>query len=461
MVESTDPMAGAPAASGSVTRGARWWPMVIATAVVAVVTIAIIVRRPPEPLPPSGSPVQGGDQNGGTENITTGPPPAELLAAERYVADPGASTLRALIEAIGGLDSVVVGETTGAFDLVRFDPTDDNRLIASMRSSYGEAENHDVNELWTIEDGGVQRRLLSPELPHDFVHFNVDGTLTRWVKAGDDENHAPRIATVIQPDGSGTVTTPPLFASRFAALDGTVFALTNDGDYYSTADTYNDLVAAGVDVEVLAPGSGFAWIDLPTAEHLVAYPREPGSVTRVWHTGSLDLALDHPLAGRAHQRSAVSGDGRTALGVTFGGRLERIDLATGEVVDAFGSLDPRGVDRPIALNRNGRLAATVDRSGTVSLWWVGDDIPVARLSGDAAQPRWVSERHGARSTSVLAASGERIALRAAADPETPVTWTVVDIGIDGWIARACELAGRTLTTEERSALDLTDSVACV
>lgn len=454
-------------ASGSTSASVRRGGSRRSTAAAVVVAILAIVgvlaagrdRSSPEPIPPverdpdevTGS-VTGDSLDG------SGVPP-ELLAAERHVAEPGPATLRTLVEAVGGLDAVVVGEAVGAFDLVRFDPLDHDRLLASKRSSYGRAENQDRNERWTVGRSGVEQTLWAPELAHDFVHFNADGSITIWVNENEGANFAPRRA-VVRLDAEATVaTSAPIYASRFTATADAVFALTGSGDYYSNDEEYLELIADGTTSKVLAPGAGLAWIDIPVPGLLVAYPRQDSMTTIAWDTETLLPVDASPLVGRRHQRSAVSGDGRTAVGVTFDGRLEQIDMVTGRVLADFGSLDPRGIDQPLTVNADGTLVTTVDRSGAVTLWWVGDDRPIARVEASSAQPRWVSERYGARSASAVSRNGERVALRSAARPQIPVTWTIIDTSPDRWVARACELAGRALTVDERETLGLQGPVA--
>lgn len=375
--------------------------------------------------------------------------PAQLLAAEHFVADPSADTLRGLVDAIGGLDTIVVGEAEGAFDLVRFDPLDPNRLIASLRSSYGEAQNQESNEIWRIDSEGLSQSPLADDTPHDFAHFNSDGSITLWAHSGVDVGFASRKAVVMDHEHNVLAATQPLYASRFAADGGNVFALTGDGDYYSHGDSYEQLIVDGRITRVLDSGQDYEWIDTPSPDLLVAYPRDPSGTTAVWSTVTIERLVDHPLAGRAYARVAVSGDQRTAVGVTFDGRMEQIDLVTGRRLSVFGSVDPEGIDQPVTLNDDGTIAVTVDRSGRVELWWVGDDTPISGVDADAAQPRWVSARYGARSASSVSATAEYVALRTAARPQTPVTWLVVDIRLESWISHACTIAGRPLKAKER------------
>ncbi len=405
---------------------------------------------------------RGGGSGAELDGSTNSPVPAPLLAAERYLADPSASTLRALIETLGGLDAVVVGEAEGAFDLVRFDPLDPDRLIASVRSSYGEAQNQQSNEIWQIDSTGLDQTPLAPDIPHDFAHFNSDGTITMWVRSDVEAGFAPRTATVLDGQTTARRTTRPVYASRFTTADDAVFALTGNGDYYSRSDSYEQLIVDGPVSRVLDSGEAYEWIDNPIPDLLVAYPRSPEGTTAVWDTSTLEPLADHPLARRRYTRVAISGDRHTALGIDFEGQMEQIDLATGLSLSIFGAVDPQGVDQPVTLNHDGTMATTVDRSGRVALWWVGDNTPIATYDADAAQPRWVSADFGARSASSVAASGERIALRLAARPLTPVSWLIAETNVASWIAHACTIAGRPLTADERVDLGLENSTAaCV
>jgi len=286
------------------------------------------------------------------------------------------------------------------------------------------------------------------------VHFNVDGTATAWVHGGG-EGFAPRTAQLMTNDFSTLRLTSPMYASRFTADNGFVFALTGNGDYYTNEAGYVDLIADdGTSRTVLTSASAFAWIDNPAAGILVAYPRLETDRTRVWDTSTLEPIEGHPLSNRSYQRVAVSTDGTTAMGATFDGEAEVIDLSTGEVVRRFGNLDVRGVDQPLTLSRDGSIAITIERSGLVTMWWVPSGTPIATISGDAAQPRWLSEEYAAQSTSVAAAEASRIALRIGARPESGVRWSIVDTDLDSWVQQACALAARPLTPTERSAVGL-------
>lgn len=378
--------------------------------------------------------------------------PEPLLVAELFAADPGPANLRDLLDAIGGFDDVTLASAHGAFDLIRFDPLDSDRLLASKRLSYGDAENRGVNELWQIGETGLEQALWAPNTSHDFVHFNTDGTVTMWSHGGGP-GFSPRSAQLLDGDFSLVASIDPLYASRFSIDGQKLFALTGDGLYGPRNEGYENLIADdGAEQTILAPGSPYGWIDNPIPGLLVAYPRTDASTTAVWNTESLKLLEEHPLAGRSYQRLAMSGDHDVAVGITFDGELEEIDLRTGEIVGRFGGVDPVGIDQPLTLNHDGTIAITVDRVGLVTMWWVGDDTPILVVRGDAGQPRWVSDQYAARFASAVASNGSRIALRSGALPGVPVQWTIIDTDVDSWVQRACRLAGRPLTPEERRAI---------
>ncbi|MEO1060914.1 MAG: hypothetical protein AAFZ07_05810 [Actinomycetota bacterium] len=386
--------------------------------------------------------------------------PASLLAAELFVADPGAETLRALFEAIGGVDGLTLATAEGAFDLVTFHPTDPDQLLAANRSSYGPAENQGVNERWRRTGGVVVQELWAPDVAHDFVHHNRDGTHTVWRHGGGD-GFAPRVAEILDGERRPLATSGPLYASRFSSDGGVTFALTGDGDYYSNDPDPLALVADdGNRQTVLADAGGFGWIDHPTTGLLVAYPATADGVTAAWDTETLAPLDGHPLAGRHLRRSVVTGDGARAIAVHADGHLVIIDLGAGRVLDRFGDgIDIEGVHRPLAVDHHGTVAVTVEASGTVTLWWVGDDDPVVRIAADSAQPRWLDEHLAALRTSAVADDAGRAALVTAATGTEPTRWRLVDLDPSRWIDRACELAGRSLTLAESAATGLVGS-AC-
>ncbi len=439
--------------------------VIVAVLLIGLIGSFVIVRARPDTDPPAA-----GDDELGPESSVDGQVderlaaiPEPLLAAELFVAAPNRDRLHGLFESIGGFDELRFSTAEGAFDTVRFDPLDGNRLLASKRLSYGPAENHLVNEMWWLDGSNEARQeLWAPEVAHDFAHFNVDGTVTMWVHGGGT-GFAPRIAVVLDgATGETLVTTEPVFASRFTATSRAVFALTGTGVYGTSQSGYVDLIAdAGAGPVVLADGGPYGWVDNPTSDVLVAYPVTAGGTTAVWDTVTLQPIVDHVLAGRHLVRLAVSADRRTALGATPAGSLQVIDLTTGLAGDAFGQVDVQGVDQPITLDADGTVAITVGRSGLVQIWWVGDDQPVATIGADAAQPRWISQEYAPQSTSIVSADGERVALRRPALPGVPTRWDFVETGVGAWIERACQIAGRTLDDGEVTALALpVDRRAC-
>lgn len=387
--------------------------------------------------------------------------PDELFAAELFVADPTADTLGALFDAAGGIEATTLATAEGAFDLVRFDPDDPDRLLSSMRRSYGEAQNQDLNEVWVRRGDRVDQRRWAPGIEHDFAHHNADGTVTMWSHGGGD-GFAPRSATIYGDDFEPLSTTStPLYASRFSSDGGVTFALTGDGDYYSDADGFRELVADDGEVRtVLADGDEHGWIDHPEPGLLVAYPADPEHTTAVWDTATLEPLPEHPLAGRHLRRAAVSGDGTRAVAAHADEHLVVIDLSSGRVLDRFGDgLDIDGVDQPIAVDHHASIAVTVERDGTVSIWWVGDDTPAVTIRGSAMQPRWLDEELAARTSSVVSLDAQRLALLLRATGTEPTRWRIVDLNPSAWIDRACALAGRSLTTAESTVTGLSGA-AC-
>ena len=193
-------------------------------------------------------------------------------------------------------------------------------------------------------------------------------------------------------------------------------------------------------------------------------------------TASAEEIVDHPLADRPYVAADVSGDGTSAVGMTLDGEFEVLALPEGVVTDRFGYAAPRAasVPQPITLDETGRIAVSVGRLGTVSMWWVGDDEPLLSLAGDGGPARTAPAERALRSaTAILPESwalssasavepeARRVALRLRASPGQPTVWRIFDIDIDGWIERACALGDRPLSEEERQTLGLAEAiVAC-
>ncbi len=366
--------------------------------------------------------------------------PNALLAAECYAKAPAADHLRVVFESIGGFEGLEIGVAEGAYDIVSFDALDHDRLLAAQRRGYGSAENQDVNEQWIVAEGHVTQTAWDPTNPHDFVHYNTDGTITMWVHSGDDVGFAPRDAIVFDHAGDMiTASSSPMYADRFAVDGGAIFALSGNPDWYAPRDTgYLSLLADTGERRVhLGPGDPFGWIDVPTPGLLVAYPATSDGLTAVWDTQTLEPLEQHPLAGRPYQRVAISGDLTTALGVTHDGELEPLDLTTGQTGGRFGRVDVTEVERPVVLSADGNVAFSVEKSGAVSIWFVGDDEPVATYAASAGLPRWLpTSRSAARLTSALAPDASRLALRIGASPQVGVSWRLIDTDIGSWLARA-------------------------
>lgn len=392
---------------------------------------------------PIGSPTRVGSEHRRAGRRSLGPVAIGLLVCALLVggalvlsAPPrSASTadeLRRMISEIGGLRATSIGTATGAFDLVTFDATSPDRLLAVHRDSYGPAQNQLDNELWEVSAAGVTQELWAPRTAHDFAQYNADGSITTWVHSGDDVGFAPRSPLVFD-DGDITELPGAVYASRSATAGRAVFVLTGSPDYYASAEPYGELVALTADgITTLASGADLAWITAPSEDLVIAYPTSEHGRTVVYDPVTLDPLAEHPLAGRAHARTAVSGDGSTAVAIRFDGRMEVIDLRDGSVSSVFGSVVPAPVDRPIELDHDGRIAVTLDHRGVVSVWWVGDDEPLAVIAGDIAPTRWLPERRAPSSATAIAPDASRIALRLGARPGVEVRWEILQVGETAW-----------------------------
>lgn len=461
-VDDTEPKQAVAIAS---TGSARWIPLVFVVVVTGFIVWSVLAEGDAA-IPPEGDEQAQEDASvgvapgaGDSDRLdavqVAQSIPRPLLVAELFAADPSADGLRDLFQVVGGFDELEIATAEGAFDLVRFDPSDPDRLLAANRSSYGEAQNQQVNEIWQITpEGELDQALWAPAISHDFVQYNLDGTATMWVHGGGT-GFAPRTAVVLEHDLTPTTTTDPIYASRFTTAGGTVFALTGNGNYYTHETAYVDLLADdGTGPAILDDGARYAWIDNPTPDLLLAYPNDGGGVTSVWDVATLEPRPGHMLSGRPYERVAISGDQRVAIGATFDGELEIVDLSTGFSKGTFGSVDVTGVDQPLTLSHDGTVAVTVENTGQVTIWWVGDDVPIASITTDEGQPRWVASAYAPTSTSAVSPDTSRVALRAPASGQTPSSWIITDTDPDSWIRRACELAGRSLTRTEVEALGL-------
>jgi hypothetical protein len=360
-----------------------------------------------------------------------------------------AESLRSALEDLGGLDALTLGTAVGAFDLVRFDPLDANRLIATNRLSYGEAENQGTNdrdvvferrrnsraEEWIVRDGEVDQLLWDTETPYDFAHFNAGGTVTRWIHPVGT-GFALRSAEVLDRDANVMFASKPIYASRFVVDGDTLFALTGDGvDRAPTDHSYVSLVADdGTRTTFLTSAHELGWINSPSPGLIVAYPVEVDGLSRVWDSETLIEVEFHALAGRNHRRAAISGDGSIAVGATFAGALEVIDLRTGNATHTFGSVDVDGIDQPVTLSHDGSIAVTVEHDGTVTLWSVREGSQIVSVEGDAVQPRWLSEYYAPRSATAVSTDATRLAVRNAARPGVSTSWTIIDIDVDSWLS---------------------------
>ena len=395
--------------------------------------------------------------------VAAGSLPPELVAAEVYHAAPGPETLRSLLGELGGLEAVTVATAAGSFDLVTFNPTDPDRLAASFRSSYGPARNHGSNQAWRVmDDGEVLTSPLTLTVAHDFAHFNADGTMSYWWHAGssndegvDADDFAPRVVSLGPLPRLGDHHSDPVYPSRAVIVDQTLFALTGDPSYYSTSREFVSFIADRGEGQVfLDDGTAWGWVDAPAPGIVVTYPAGDDGVTAVWSTATLDCIDQHHLAGRSYRRAAVSGDGTTMVGVTFGGTLETVDIASDRVTGRFGRLDPSGIATPVTLNHDGTIAVTVDHDGTVTIWWVGDPEPIAVIEADAGPLRLLSEYRAPRASSTVAPGAGRVAVRHPARPGIATRWSIIDTDPARWIDVACQRAGRSMTPGERAELGL-------
>jgi hypothetical protein len=116
--------------------------------------------------------------------------------------------------------------------------------------------------------------------------------------------------------------------------------------------------------------------------------------------------------------------------------MEVFDPATGATSDRFGSVNPNGIAQPVTLSRDGTSAVTVDRDGTVGIWWVGSDLPLALIEGDAASGRFIAEHRGARTSSAVSADARRVAVRVLATPDAPTEWRIIDTDVESWLEQS-------------------------
>jgi WD40 repeat protein len=130
----------------------------------------------------------------------------------------------------------------------------------------------------------------------------------------------------------------------------------------------------------------------------------------------------------------VSNDGRTLMTGGQTGIVRLWELSTGKPLGApLGGL--RGSTDTVDLSPNGSTAVGADTAGTVRLW----DVPTRATIGDplpgpkADRPAAASFTPDGRSVVVISDTGEG--------------W-VWDVDASDWLARACQIAGRSLTPQE-------------
>jgi hypothetical protein len=92
----------------------------------------------------------------------------------------------------------------------------------------------------------------------------------------------------------------------------------------------------------------------------------------------------------------------------------------------------------------------------VTLWHVPSGEAVIRFASDAQQHRDLWDVNSTRITSAVAVDASRVArLNPVSGPEG-ATWTIIDTDVDSWISRACQIAGRSLTADEKAQAGLPD-----
>lgn len=360
------------------------------------------------------------DDEGGSDigPLDESDPPTEVEVAP---------TVADAFEAAGGLPGLTLGIAEGAFELVTFDPADPNVMIAAVRDGSGPAENQDTTEQWAVGAGGVEQALWAADIPHDFAHFNPDGSVTRWVLSGAGAGAPVRTADIITTSGE-VETTAPVAVARAVVDSGTAFVLT----YGAIFDGFDQLIVLqGGEATVLADAATMQWADRPVAGAVLTYPTADGGETRVWDSATGAELPDHPLAGQEAQRIAISGDGSVGARIGLDGVAELFDPATGTAGIALGPVDPTAVEHALTLNADGSLAIAVDTNGTVTVWSTADGEQVFSIDGDAATPRLVGESIGSRATSAVSLDGTRLAIRYPAQGTERVRYEIIDL--ESWL----------------------------
>jgi hypothetical protein len=388
------------------------------------------------------------------------------LAAERWVAAPSAESLRNLFAAVGGVDGMTLGTTVGVHSTITFDPSDTDVALATLSDLSATGQ----TDVWSISADGISVTAYAPGVELDDARFNRDGTIIAF---GPNEPVAAdrplARATIRDLDGAVLAAMPEIRyegrrsgAGRSASDGESVFIIPANIIYADKSENepYGPLTALRPDgpVQLTERVDLYEWIDVVSPGVLVAFPGPVdgtaqflGDVTAVWDTRTLEPLADHPLADRELVRAVVTADGSVAFGVDFDGVIQVIEMATGDVVSTFGSVDVGTARYPLAVDGSGTVlmttSKTTESSAVITMWFVP--------GGEAAIEFRTATARGLNTplpftwdqTAGVAFDTSRVALRTQPRPEG-ITWTVIDTNVDDWVQAACSAIGRALTTEE-------------
>jgi DNA-binding SARP family transcriptional activator/WD40 repeat protein len=242
--------------------------------------------------------------------------------------------------------------------------------------------------------------------------------------------------------------------SNLPGIGGTqvwTLAFSPDGD---------TLAGGGIVREHGSGGRAFVW-DLPDGGRLVGHVDAPQAMNQLaftpsgslltavtglseggdlmtWNAGSLARVLSVPIDNVGVYSSHISNDGRTIVtGGQAGPRLW--DVATGHPLGpALTGLN--GFAGTVDMSPDGSMVLGADESGNVLLWDVATGTTIGdSLPGPGPDDNW------------LAASFTPDGHRVFVVSETGSGW-VWDVDPSDWLARACEVAGRSFTPQERQEL---------
>lgn len=380
--------------------------------------------------------------------------PDALFAAEAWSAQPSGENLVALLDAIGGYDALAMGEFDGSFDLVTFDPANPDRLLASFRDPYNDTgENQSDNLVISVAGGVATTELYAEDQEHDSANFERDGSIVVW-EAGGGSRPARREATVIGADGSTTGPSRSVFNGSWAADGGSLFTVAPTSA--APNSPYAQLIlqpATGSNVSLEVEDT--EWVNSPEPGVFAAYSDGSAGVRVFDSTDGTELA-DHVLAGRLLTRAVVSQDGTRAITTLANGTIEVLDAGSGEVVKTLGQIDVGRVRDPLQLSSDGSIALSVDEAGVVRIWHVDDGDLILEVQGFTAPHRSLTEANSTTRSSVIEPHARRIAVFTFDDT---ARWTVVDTDASSWVDRACTLAGRSLSDDERDAAGLPEGMS--